>query len=262
VEVKHEKIAGMEGVIGFQSDRSDFLISGAEAFMPPSITQSNSLFFFEDITATEKLSFQFGGRYDHIGDVIRAQRCLRPGDRIGTLTTSAVPSARFTRRMSLLRCLHRSPTRNVRRRRRNFSPTACMATSTFEVGNPNLGVESSLGFDLNLRKRTGWVTGSVGGYYTRYNGFIGLFPTGPSMVTRMAMLISTRRSYRSCGCGVSSAVRWKRPFTCCIHCEGTEPSAAHEPALGVQVPTRCVPGMPAHGHLAAAHPAVPSLQCA
>ena len=26
---------GLEGVIGFQSVRSDFLISGAEAFMPP-----------------------------------------------------------------------------------------------------------------------------------------------------------------------------------------------------------------------------------
>ena len=30
------------------------------------MTESNSLFFFEDITRGP-LSFQFGGRYDHIG---------------------------------------------------------------------------------------------------------------------------------------------------------------------------------------------------
>jgi iron complex outermembrane receptor protein len=57
------------------------------------------------------------------------------------------------------------------------------ATNTFELGNPNLGLESSLGLDLNVRKRTGWVTGSIGGYYTRYNGFVGLFPTGAVRVT-------------------------------------------------------------------------------
>jgi iron complex outermembrane receptor protein len=53
-----------------------------------------------------------------------------------------------------------------------------VATNTFEVGDFGLGVENSVSFDLNLRKRTGWVTGSVGGYYSRYSGFIGLFPAG------------------------------------------------------------------------------------
>ncbi|MBL9132221.1 MAG: TonB-dependent receptor, partial [Verrucomicrobiaceae bacterium] len=66
IEAKHEKIAGLEGVIGIQSDRSNFMVSGGEAFMPPSTTQSNSIFFFEELSAAEKLRIQFGGRYDHI----------------------------------------------------------------------------------------------------------------------------------------------------------------------------------------------------
>ncbi len=177
VEVKHEKIAGMEGVVGFQSERSDFFVAGAEAYLPPSVTESNSLFFFEDITRGP-LSFQFGGRYDHIetrsrdNDVFGSSR-QRSFDNVSG-SAGVVFNARdeyssaFTITYS-----ERAPTAQEL-----FSNGDHAATSTFEVGNFGLGVEHAISFDLNLRKRTGWVTGSVGGYYSLYDGFIGLFPTG------------------------------------------------------------------------------------
>ena len=183
VEAKHEKIAGLEGVIGFQSDRSDFLISGAEAFMPPSITQSNSLFFFEELAATEKLRFQFGGRYDHI-DVDSVQNDVfgpaihRNFDNLsGSMGAVFTPNETYAAALTLTYA-ERAPTSQEL-----FANGVHAATNTFELGNPNLGLESSLGLDLNVRKRTGWVTGSIGGYYTRYNGFVGLFPTGAVRVT-------------------------------------------------------------------------------
>jgi len=183
VEAKHEKIAGLEGVIGFQSDRSDFMISGEEAFMPPSITQTNSAFFFEELAATEKLRFQFGGRYDHI-DVDSVQNDVfgpaihRNFDNLsGSIGAVYTPNESYAAALTLTYA-ERAPTAQEL-----FANGVHAATSTFELGNPNLGLESSLGIDLNLRKRTGWVTGSIGGYYTRYNGFIGLFPTGAVRVT-------------------------------------------------------------------------------
>lgn len=177
VEVKHEKIAGMEGVVGFQSERSDFFVAGAEAYLPPSVTESNSLFFFEDITRGP-LSFQFGGRYDHIetrsrdNDVFGSSR-QRSFDNVSgsagvVFNASDEYSSAFTITYS-----ERAPTAQEL-----FSNGDHAATSTFEVGNFGLGVEHAISFDLNLRKRTGWVTGSVGGYYSLYDGFIGLFPTG------------------------------------------------------------------------------------
>ncbi len=177
LEVKHEKIAGMEGVVGFQSERSDFFVAGAEAYLPPSVTESNSLFFFEDITRGP-LSFQFGGRYDHIekrsrdNDVFGNSR-QRSFDNVSgsagvVFNASDEYSSAFTITYS-----ERAPTAQEL-----FSNGDHAATSTFEVGNFGLGVEHAISFDLNLRKRTGWVTGSVGGYYSLYDGFIGLFPTG------------------------------------------------------------------------------------
>ena len=177
LEVKHEKIAGMEGVVGFQSERSDFFVAGAEAYLPPSLTESNSLFFFEDITRGP-LSFQFGGRYDHIetrsrdNDVFGSSR-QRSFDNVSgsagvVFNASDEYASAFTITYS-----ERAPTAQEL-----FSNGDHAATSTFEVGNFGLGVEHAISFDLNLRKRTGWVTGSVGGYYSLYDGFIGLFPTG------------------------------------------------------------------------------------
>ncbi len=177
VEVKHEKIAGMAGVVGLQSDRSDFLVAGTEAFLPPTITQSNALFFFEDITRGP-LSFQFGGRYDHIAvdaldnDVFGPARGRVFDNLSGSTGVVFTVNDEYSTAFTITHA-ERGPTAQEL-----YANGAHLATNTFEVGNPNLGAESSLGFDLNLRKRTGWVTGSVSGYHTRYKNFIGQFPAG------------------------------------------------------------------------------------
>lgn len=177
VEVKHEKIAGMEGVVGVQSEMSDFFVAGAEAYLPPSVTESNSLFFFEDITRGP-LSFQFGGRYDHIettsrdNDVFGPSRERKFDNLSGSGGVVFAPNDEYSGAFTITYS-ERAPTAQEL-----FSNGDHAATSTFEVGNFELGVEHALSFDLNLRKRTGWVTGSVGGYYSQYDGFIGLFPTG------------------------------------------------------------------------------------
>lgn len=177
VEVKHEKIAGMEGVIGFQSDRSDFFVAGAEAYMPPSVTESNSLFFFEDVSRGP-LSFQFGGRYDHIStrsrdnDVFGSPRQRSFDNLSGSAGVVYKVDEEYSGAFTITYS-ERAPTAQEL-----FSNGDHAATGTFEVGDFNLGVEHAVSFDLNLRKRTGWVTGSVGGYYSMYDGFIGLFPTG------------------------------------------------------------------------------------
>lgn len=178
LEAKHEKVAGLEGVIGFQSDRSNFLVAGAEAFMPPSVTQSHSLFIFEELSPLEKLRFQIGGRYDNINvrsldNPVFGSAVDRSFDNFsGSVGAVFTPDESYAAALTLTYS-GRAPTAQEL-----FANGAHAATNTFEVGNAGLGIENSIGIDLNVRKRTGWVTGSIGGYYTRYSNFIGLFPTG------------------------------------------------------------------------------------
>lgn len=178
LEAKHEKIAGLEGVLGFQSDRSDFLVASDEPLMPRSVTQSNSLFLFEELGATERLRFQMGGRYDSImvrsveSDVFGTGIERHFDNLSGSLGAVFTPNDRYAVALTLSSA-GRAPTAQEL-----FANGPHEATETFEAGNNSLGIERSLGIDLNVRKRTGWVTGSIGGYYTRYSNFIGLFPTG------------------------------------------------------------------------------------
>jgi len=177
VEAKHEKIAGMQGVVGFQSDRSEFSTSGDEAFLPPTITQADALFLYEDISRGP-LSFQFGGRYDHISVDSLASSSFGPAvaRTFDNLSSSVglvfTPNDEYAVAFTINHA-ERAPTYQEL-----FANGTHAATGAFEIGNPNLKQEKSLGFDLNVRKRIGWVTGSVGGYYNRFSNFIGQFPTG------------------------------------------------------------------------------------
>ena len=47
-----------------------------------------------------------------------------------------------------------------------------IATNSFELGDPELGKEHSLAFDLSFRKTAGRVTGAVTLFYNRFADFI------------------------------------------------------------------------------------------
>ena len=53
-----------------------------------------------------------------------------------------------------------------------FADGPHVATGIYEIGNRDLGVESGLGIDVTLRRTLGWITGSVTGFYDRFDDFI------------------------------------------------------------------------------------------
>src|SRR3954454_10551317 len=46
------------------------------------------------------------------------------------------------------------------------------ATATFDIGDPNLGLETAKSIEVGLRRATGPLRFELTGYYTRFNGFI------------------------------------------------------------------------------------------
>lgn len=53
-----------------------------------------------------------------------------------------------------------------------FSRGGHDATETFDIGNPNLGIETAKSIELGLRRAAGPVRFELTGYYTQYTGFI------------------------------------------------------------------------------------------
>ncbi len=53
-----------------------------------------------------------------------------------------------------------------------FSRGPHEATATFDIGNPNLGIETAKSIELGLRRATGPLRFEATAYYTKFNGFI------------------------------------------------------------------------------------------
>jgi iron complex outermembrane receptor protein len=53
-----------------------------------------------------------------------------------------------------------------------FSRGGHDATATFDIGNPNLGIETAKSIEIGLRRATGPLRFEATAYYTRFNGFI------------------------------------------------------------------------------------------
>lgn len=181
-ELTHETIASFDGLLGFQYQHADFSALGEEAFQPPTETKIGSVFLFEETPLTESIKFQVGGRIDLQdtdatgytppgGDLSEdISRDFNTFSQSGGLVWS--PLEQYAVALSLSHT-ERAPTGQEL-----FSNGPHVATDAFEIGDPDLGTEKSLGIDLTLRKQEGRITGSVGGFYNRFSNFIATIPTG------------------------------------------------------------------------------------
>lgn len=176
-ELLHEEIGGFEGAVGVELQRNDVSALGDEAFLPAVDNQVNSLMLFEEI-ALNPFTLQFGGRYDYQSNNTKASPDFGPAlDRdFNAFSTSAGVVYNPTEDYALALSLGYSqrPPNYVEL----FANGPHVATGTFEVGNPDLGTEDSFSLDLSVRKKTGRVTGSVSGFYYRFNDFVANLPTG------------------------------------------------------------------------------------
>ena len=169
VELKHQPVGGFEGVVGAEVQDSDFASAGEEAYLPAVESTGFALFAFEEYELG-KQTLQFGGRYDR-QEVDAATGAGRTFDAFSTslgVVRDLTPgySASFTVGYN-----ERPPTFVEL-----YADGAHLATSTFEIGDPNLDTENSVSFDFSLRKTTGWLTGAVSAFYYRFDRFTALSP--------------------------------------------------------------------------------------
>ncbi len=177
IEVAHEKVGVFEGVFGFQTQRTDFFALGEEAFLPPVRTDTNSGFLFEEI-ALGVVRLQFGGRYDHQSAETETNPDFGPGltREFDAFSGSGGIAYDLNEQYSVALSLaytQRPPTYTEL-----FADGPHIATNAFEIGDPDLDLEESVGVDLSLRKKTGRITGAISLFYNRFENFINLAPTG------------------------------------------------------------------------------------
>ena len=177
-ELVQRPFGALSGSFGAQVATRDFTAVGEEAFIPPTQTDSWAIFAFEELTQGP-LSWLFGARYEK-QDVTADLPAVPPESlesRIGIdsrsvdgLSASAGVVWRPAEEYSFAFSLARST--KLPNAEELFSNGPHIATRAFEVGDPSLEQETSLGADLSLRKHGGRLTGEVSLFANRFDDYI------------------------------------------------------------------------------------------
>ncbi|REE92421.1 TonB-dependent receptor [Cupriavidus plantarum] len=181
LEAKHGKIGNMTGVIGTQFGHTDFSALGEEAFVPSTRTDNAAVFVFEELplTASGDLKLNLGGRLDHTtvkasangsDRFADAERTFNAGSASAGLLYKVNPIWSVTSNLSYT---ERAPTFYEL-----YANGPHLATGTFEVGDPNANKERATSIDLGLRFNQGPHSGSVTGYYSRFQNYLALVNSG------------------------------------------------------------------------------------
>jgi iron complex outermembrane receptor protein len=168
LELVQRRIGRVSGSVGLQVGTSDFVAVGDEAFVPPSTTDTLAVFAFEELAATDDLRLQAGARFetqeiDPDGPGLESRSFDAVSGSLGGIFDVAPGYALAA---SVART-ERIPTANEL-----YADGPHAATRAFEIGNPDFGLETSLGLDVSLRKTEGPVTGSLTLFANRYDDYI------------------------------------------------------------------------------------------
>jgi iron complex outermembrane receptor protein len=166
LEAEHKPIGNIRGVVGLQSDRRDLTATGEEAFITPTITDSNALFVLERYETGNWL-FSLGGRIERVdveASSLGRSRDFTPASLAGSTTWKFIPG--YAAGLSLSRT-ERAPTAEEL-----YSDGKHVATQSYEIGSSSLSKESALHAELSLRKTDGDVTGAANAYVTRFQDYI------------------------------------------------------------------------------------------
>lgn len=181
IELVQQDADNLTGSMGFQTSRSDFSAVGEEVVTPQTLTKSRALFVLESYKINPGLTLQFGARYEHQSIKVGEVDSLLPGypgyaattgekrtDHGFSLSTGLVcyPAKDYSVGLSVAYSQRLPVAQEL------FSNGPHGGTNAYEIGSTGLGRETSLGLDLTVRKRAGFVTGTVGVFVNRFQNFI------------------------------------------------------------------------------------------
>ncbi|MXO87213.1 TonB-dependent receptor [Altererythrobacter aestuarii] len=175
VELVQSRRGAWQGSVGGQYSHTDFVATGAEAFVPPNQTDTFALFAVQELDF-DPIEVELGGRYERTTiDVTTTGQSSDFDTLSGAVGASYEVVDRLRVGINLSRA-ERAPSSQEL-----FADGPHVATQQYEVGNPALGTESSWGMEAYLRGDIGPARLSASIYRNDFSGFIFLAETGTEM---------------------------------------------------------------------------------
>lgn len=172
IELVEKEFGAFRGASGFQFRHRDFAAIGDEAFTPPNVTDQVGVFTVREFE-TGPWHFQVAGRYEHTDIEAPDVALQRDFD-----TVSVSGGVGFEPAEEIFLSVNAFRTERAPAPEELFSDGPHLATNAFEIGDPNLGVETALGVEATIHAELGPISATVNGFYTDYSDFVALIPNG------------------------------------------------------------------------------------
>ncbi len=167
LEMEHHPVFGWRGVVGLQTSKRDFSALGEEAYVAPTVTKKHAAFLVEEYKL-DQWRFEAGLRHEW-QDITVDSATLQDRSAKGT-SVSLGAVWKFAPQYSLGSTISR--THRLPSAEELYAHGVHMATATYELGNQNLGKETSNNIDLTLRKYAGATTFSASAYRNKVDNYI------------------------------------------------------------------------------------------
>lgn len=165
LELLHKDAGPFQGAFGFQAYSRDLTVTGEEAFLPPTGTKSFAGFILEE-AGKGRARLALGGRVEHqkVSVVDGDSRSMTGVS--GSLGLTVRADKGFSFGLSLAHSERLPGAEEL------FSDGPHAATAAFEVGDPGLAKEKSLGFDASIKKTGARVNADVSFFRNAFDGYI------------------------------------------------------------------------------------------
>lgn len=175
IELLNGEVAGWTGTVGTQFGKTELAAIGDEAFLPAHTTTPIALFIFEELVRSD-VTWQVGARVENRridADPFASPGGATYGSRSDDRTTlSGSFGAIYTLNPDYKLAWSASYSERAPTGQELYADGPHIGTAAYEIGNPDFADETSLGYELSLRKVTGLVTGSITGFVNAFDGYI------------------------------------------------------------------------------------------
>jgi iron complex outermembrane receptor protein len=180
LELPHSFAPNVSGTFGAQASRSDFSAVGEEVVFPAALTTVQAVFAKEE-WKIGAVALQIGGRLERqtiqLGEVDPGLPTIpgygaHSGERRSDWAESASAGLVYYHAKDWSAGLSLAVSERLPTAQELFSNGPHGGTGAWEIGRENLSREKSIGLELSLKKRAGFVTGSVGTFVNRFRGYI------------------------------------------------------------------------------------------
>jgi iron complex outermembrane recepter protein len=213
-EIDQRQTARLAGKFGFWTQTRNFVAVGQEALAPPTDQTSVAAFVYEELELG-RYRVQLGGRLERNGYTVapRDASPVEPGgptapnvrDRdFNGSSMSAGFQAELGGNAAFVTNVTRSHRAPALEELYNFGPH--VGNLVFEVGNPDLGSETTLGLDISLRYQSARAKSSINAYVYDIDDFVFASITG-AVADRLRVAEFSQADGRFAGFDADASVR-------------------------------------------------------